>query len=157
MLKSSDFIAHDTDPRTAYGSTNEAGSGNGYNNGDDENDDGNGTVEEDALRGGIKIELVLKAYKQINPAREVRCFVRKNILIGELLFHLFDHAAPASRMETALMTMSKTLPKCPTEIRRDDAGHELLRALSIFRDSAEDMRDDQIVLGRRNPGGLCRG
>lgn len=34
-------------------------------------------------REGMKIELVLKEYIDVNPSRELRCFVRNNILIGK--------------------------------------------------------------------------
>jgi hypothetical protein len=49
--------------------------------------EGKGEAEgEERGRGrGMKIELVLKDYIQVNPAREVRCFVRRNILIGKFL------------------------------------------------------------------------
>ena len=30
----------------------------------------------------MKIELVLKEYIDVNPSREMRCFVRNNVLIG---------------------------------------------------------------------------
>lgn len=30
----------------------------------------------------VRVELVLKRYVDINPSREVRCFVRDNVLLG---------------------------------------------------------------------------
>lgn len=38
--------------------------------------------EEDNVGGELPLELVLKKYVEINPAREMRCFVRNNVLIG---------------------------------------------------------------------------
>ena len=32
----------------------------------------------------MKLELVLKEYIQVNLSRELRCFVRKNVLLGQL-------------------------------------------------------------------------
>ncbi|WVQ65438.1 uncharacterized protein L199_003614 [Kwoniella botswanensis] len=65
LLKSSDFISHDLDPTRAYldCSSDQQGEGSGG-----------------ARRP--KLELVLKRFQDINPSREVRCFVRNNTLIG---------------------------------------------------------------------------
>ena len=64
LLKSSDIVQHDLDPARAYASgSEEAGP--------------EATVEDE-----IKVELVLKAFVEINPSRELRCFVRDNVLIG---------------------------------------------------------------------------
>ncbi len=57
LLKSSDFIAHDLDPGTAY----------------------QGCDDEDKE---VRLELVLKRSVEINPAREMRCSVRENVLLG---------------------------------------------------------------------------
>ncbi|WWD18786.1 hypothetical protein CI109_103241 [Kwoniella shandongensis] len=69
LLKSSDFISHDLDTERAYGE------------------------EEGSAGGRPKIELVLKKYEDINPAREVRCFVRNNALIGvtQRDLNFYDH------------------------------------------------------------------
>ena len=69
LLKSSDFISHDLDPRRAYASGTEQ---------DDEPEAGQ---EEGAE--GMQVELVLKEFIEVNPSRIVRCFVRDNVLIGE--------------------------------------------------------------------------
>ncbi len=62
LLKSSDFVSHGVGPR-AYEGT------------EDETDTTASTRP--------RLELVLKKYDDnMNPAREVRCFVRDNILIG---------------------------------------------------------------------------
>jgi hypothetical protein len=34
----------------------------------------------------MELELVLKRYEALNPAREFRCFVRDDILLGESMF-----------------------------------------------------------------------
>lgn len=39
--------------------------------------------------GGMKVELVLKEFIEVNPSRIVRCFVRDNVLIGKLRFYRF--------------------------------------------------------------------
>jgi hypothetical protein len=68
LLKSSDLIQHDLDPSRAYDSL--------------------GAHEEDLVdtqpesRGDMKIELVLRSFVEMNPSREFRCFVRRNILLG---------------------------------------------------------------------------
>lgn len=43
-------------------------------------------VDEDsaAVRGVLRIELVLRRFVDMNPSREMRCFVRNNTLIGEM-------------------------------------------------------------------------
>jgi hypothetical protein len=66
LLKSSDVIQHDLDPLRAYASGS---------------DDGN-EGENREVGDRIKVELVLKAFVEINPAREFRCFVRDNVLVG---------------------------------------------------------------------------
>lgn len=66
LLKSSDFISHGLDPARAYEGTEASG----------------GDERENHEKPEMKIELVLKKYVQVNPAREVRCFVRNDILIG---------------------------------------------------------------------------
>jgi hypothetical protein len=60
LLKSSDFIPHDLDPATAY----------------------EGCDPESRLEN-IRVELVLRKYVTLDPAREFRCFVRGNILLGQ--------------------------------------------------------------------------
>ncbi|EJD43518.1 D123-domain-containing protein [Auricularia subglabra TFB-10046 SS5] len=58
LLKSSDFISHDVDPSQAY----------------------DGCLGEDSA--GLPLELVLKKYYPIQESREVRCFVRRSVLIA---------------------------------------------------------------------------
>lgn len=73
LLKSSDFITHGTDPSTAYEGV--------------EDDESRTPSEASVSSRGMKIELVLKEYIQVNPAREARCFVRNNMLLGESWSH----------------------------------------------------------------------
>ncbi|WWC96441.1 hypothetical protein V866_003309 [Kwoniella sp. B9012] len=65
LLKSSDFISHDLDPSRAYLGCSP-----------DPQGEGSGSVRKP------KLELVLKRFQDINPSREVRCFVRNNTFIG---------------------------------------------------------------------------
>ena len=65
LLKSSDFINHDLDPKRVYGDCTDQ------------------PTFGDSGREGLKVELVLKKFVQLDPAREFRCFVRDNILIGK--------------------------------------------------------------------------
>lgn len=58
LLKSSDFVAHDTDPEQVYEHAADQG-GEGW-----------------------KMELVLKKWYDMNPSREFRCFVRDEVLLG---------------------------------------------------------------------------
>ncbi|OCF75495.1 cytoplasmic protein [Kwoniella mangroviensis CBS 8886] len=67
LLKSSDFISHDLDPSKAYLDCS-------YD------EQGDGSAHESGRRP--KLELVLRRFQDINPSREVRCFVRNNTLIG---------------------------------------------------------------------------
>ncbi|KAL1405873.1 hypothetical protein Q8F55_007552 [Vanrija albida] len=72
LLKSSDFIQHDLDPERAY----------------------EGCVGVDAAAlPEPRIELVLKKFVELNPAREVRCFVRDNILlaVSQRDTNFYDH------------------------------------------------------------------
>ncbi|WVF68711.1 hypothetical protein IAT40_003483 [Kwoniella sp. CBS 6097] len=66
LLKSSDFIHHDLDPSRAYAGIHS------------EEEEG---AEQDKLHRH-RIEIVLKRFEDIIPSREVRCFVRNNLLIG---------------------------------------------------------------------------
>jgi hypothetical protein len=76
LLKSSDFISHGLDNATAYSS------------GPDET----GIFEDGADgREGMKVELVLKEYIDINPSREMRCFVRNNVLVGECRLSIMSY------------------------------------------------------------------
>lgn len=59
LLKSSDFVHHGLEVKTAYEGC------------------------EDEEGGEPRIELVLKKHEEMNPAQEVRCFVRDDILLGE--------------------------------------------------------------------------
>ncbi|WVR06640.1 hypothetical protein IAU60_003672 [Kwoniella sp. DSM 27419] len=62
LLKSSNFISHDLDPERAYYGIAES-------SGPDENKQ-------------LEVEMVLKKFEDINPSREVRCFVRQYTLLG---------------------------------------------------------------------------
>jgi hypothetical protein len=42
----------------------------------------------------MELELVLKRYEALNPAREFRCFVRDDILLGESIFLLSFFLVP---------------------------------------------------------------
>lgn len=72
LLKGSDFVAHGVGAR-AYEGASDAYDGTAE-------DAGVGAHEHQVPR----LELVLKKYTPVNPAREVRCFVRDNVLLGEL-------------------------------------------------------------------------
>lgn len=61
LLKSSDFVQHDLDPPRAYEGVDSS---------------------EVPAAAEVKIELVLKKFEDMNPSREVRCFVRDDILLG---------------------------------------------------------------------------
>ena len=72
LLKSSDFISHGLDPVRAYATGEEIPE-----------------ESEEPDRSGLKVELVLKEYQDVNPSREMRCFVRENVLIGTSCVILF--------------------------------------------------------------------
>ncbi|KAG8907289.1 hypothetical protein FRC01_007737, partial [Tulasnella sp. 417] len=60
-LKSSDFIGHDLDPEMVF----------------------DGCVDEEGPEGSpYELELVLKKWYPIDRSRELRCFVRDNVLVG---------------------------------------------------------------------------
>jgi hypothetical protein len=61
LLKSSDFITHAITPERAY----------------------EGTSGTEGEGEGMKLELILRKYESINPAREFRCLVRQDILLGK--------------------------------------------------------------------------
>ncbi|KJE01852.1 cytoplasmic protein [Cryptococcus gattii NT-10] len=73
LLKSSDFISHDLDNERAYSGTQDP------------------QIEENP-----KIELVLKKFESLNPSREIRCFVRNNMLVGitQRDMNFYDHLQP---------------------------------------------------------------
>ncbi|TXT08823.1 hypothetical protein VHUM_02951 [Vanrija humicola] len=74
LLKSSDFIQHDLDADRAY--------------------EGCVGVDAGAERPPEpRIELVLKKFVELNPAREVRCFVRDNVLlaVSQRDTNFYDH------------------------------------------------------------------
>ncbi|KIR32126.1 cytoplasmic protein [Cryptococcus deuterogattii MMRL2647] len=60
LLKSSDFISHDLDNERAYSG-----------------------AQDPQIEENPKIELVLKKFENLNPSREIRCFVRNNMLVGK--------------------------------------------------------------------------
>ncbi|ODN74098.1 hypothetical protein L202_07558 [Cryptococcus amylolentus CBS 6039] len=86
LLKSSDFVTHDIDPITAH-------------SGLDAND----------LALGIKpkIELVLKKFESLNPSREVRAFVRENVLVGvsQRDMNFYDHLQPQEIRDKVVNTV----------------------------------------------------
>jgi hypothetical protein len=62
LLKSSDFVAHDLDPRLVW--------------------DECGYIDARGNLPAYELELVLKKWYPIETSREMRCFVLENILIG---------------------------------------------------------------------------
>jgi hypothetical protein len=79
LLKSSDIIHHDLDSSRAYTS----GSGI-LAEGVSEVEDHSDPTSASGLEGlEIRLELVLKPFIEMNPSREMRCFVRDNVLVGE--------------------------------------------------------------------------
>lgn len=82
LLKSSDLIQHDLDSIRAYAS------GDIEEKAEDEEEDEEEEEEGRVDRAGardMKIELVLRSFVEMNPSREMRCFVRQNMLLGEFL------------------------------------------------------------------------
>ncbi|OXG26247.1 cytoplasmic protein [Cryptococcus neoformans Bt120] len=73
LLKSSDFISHDLDHERAYSG-----------------------VQGPQVEEMPKIELVFKKFESLNPSREVRCFVRNNVLVGitQRDMNFYDHLQP---------------------------------------------------------------
>lgn len=67
LLKSSDFISHDIEPETVF----------------------EGCVPETANAPPYELELVLRKWYHLDPAREFRCFVRSRRLLG--MFSLCRH------------------------------------------------------------------
>ncbi|WVQ96245.1 hypothetical protein IAU59_003349 [Kwoniella sp. CBS 9459] len=102
LLKSSDFIHHDLDPSRAY-----AGTANEEKEKEEEEEEkggaGAGVVQEQRH----KVEIVLKRFEDLIPSREVRCFVRNNLLIGvsqrDTVF--YDHLQNADTRETICDTV----------------------------------------------------
>lgn len=73
LLKSSDLIQHDLDPIRAYASGAE----------EPEVHDPASLSRDGHPARNMKVELVLRSFVEMNPSREMRCFVRQNILLGE--------------------------------------------------------------------------
>ncbi|KAL0240680.1 hypothetical protein I308_106479 [Cryptococcus tetragattii IND107] len=73
LLKSSDFISHDLDNKRAYSG-----------------------AQDPQIEENPKIELVLKKFESLNPSREIRCFVRNNMLVGitQRDMNFYDHLQP---------------------------------------------------------------
>ena len=105
ILKSSDFVSHGIDPSRAYA----------Y--GDDLDVEDQQAASED--RQAMTIELVLKRFTEVNPSREVRCFVRDNVLLGE---------------------WQSDFPSIKTHGRRLAARHQLLRASAEGGGASPNMR-----------------
>jgi hypothetical protein len=63
LIKSSDFVSHGLGQRAYEGTDAE--------------------VDAPSTSTDSPLELVLKKYENMNPAREMRCFVRDNVLLGE--------------------------------------------------------------------------
>lgn len=78
LLKSSDLIQHDLDSERAY---------EGVTIGIE-------AASELAGSRGMRIELVLRSFMEMNPSREVRCFVRNDILLGMSL--IFAEVLPCA-------------------------------------------------------------
>ncbi|KAK8858893.1 hypothetical protein IAR55_003124 [Kwoniella newhampshirensis] len=104
LLKSSDFISHDMDPERAYG-------------------------EPEGERP--KIELVLKRFEDINPAREVRCFVRNNALIGitQRDLNYYDHLQSE---ETRSQICDTVRALWEDEIRENYGGGDLVDVFDLY-------------------------
>ncbi|KAF9046324.1 D123-domain-containing protein [Panaeolus papilionaceus] len=64
LLKSSDFITHDLDPSNVFEGCDAVSSGN------------------DSQKPKYNLELVLRKWYPVDRARELRCFVRNDVLIG---------------------------------------------------------------------------
>ncbi|GFZ50506.1 hypothetical protein JCM24511_08263 [Saitozyma sp. JCM 24511] len=79
ILKSSDFIGHALDPSRAYEGAEDL------------------LAREAHAPERMKIELVLREHVDMNPAREVRCFVRDDVLLGisQRDLNFYDHLQPA--------------------------------------------------------------
>ncbi|WVQ73443.1 hypothetical protein IAR50_003015 [Cryptococcus sp. DSM 104548] len=88
LLKSSDFVTHDIDPATAH---------SGLDSGDP------------ALERKPKIELVLKKFESLNPSREVRGFVRENVLVGisQRDMNFYDHLQPQEIRDKIVQTVKE--------------------------------------------------
>lgn len=69
LLKSSDFIQHDVDPASVFDGV--------------EQEDGSSPPSELPL---YELELVLRKWYPVDHSRELRCFVRREQLIGSLYF-----------------------------------------------------------------------
>lgn len=90
-LKSSDFVGHDLDPEMVF----------------------DGCVDQEDSDGpSYELELVLKKWYPIDRSREFRCFVRDDILVGEL---------PTSRLAWLLDC------DCHKVFRNMPTRHEFLR------------------------------
>lgn len=135
LLKSSDFIQHDLDAERAY----------------------EGCVGAENPPEP-RIELVLKKFVELNPAREVRCFVRDNILLGEWDAR-WTTGAKLARFEWhdpidgRHMGPKPPLTPAPSRI---PARHKLLRPSPGPRSAAEARGQCTRVLGGRGTGRLCR-
>ncbi|OCF37012.1 cytoplasmic protein [Kwoniella heveanensis BCC8398] len=99
LLKSSDFIHHDLDPARAY-----AGIGSDHDR-------------------RHRVEIVLKRFEDLIPSREVRCFVRNNLLIGvsqrDTVF--YDHL---QNEDTRIQICDTVRSFWEDEIRENFAGGE---------------------------------
>ncbi|KAK4689683.1 hypothetical protein P7C73_g418, partial [Tremellales sp. Uapishka_1] len=100
LLKSSDFVSFDVDPERVYCDCDDA-------EGDEE----------------LKIELVLRNFVQMNPSRELRCFVRDNRLIGisQRDLNYYDHF---QSLETRQTICDSVRALWEDEIRLHYAGGE---------------------------------
>jgi hypothetical protein len=79
LLASSDFIPNDLDSAIAYEGCTPLGSPS----------------------SPIKVEMVLRSYVLIDPAREFRCFVRNNVLLGMSPWYCHCETANGNRGVTA--------------------------------------------------------
>jgi hypothetical protein len=78
-LKSSDYVGHDLDPEMVFDGCIDQNEGKPKGGGEaGEGDEGGGL--------GYELELVLKKWYNVERSREMRCFVRDNVLIGKYPF-----------------------------------------------------------------------
>jgi hypothetical protein len=126
ILKSSDFIGHALDPSRAYEGAEDL------------------LAREAHAPERMKIELVLREHVDMNPAREVRCFVRDDVLLGEW--------GDGRSALTSRTRVGRCWYWClPT--RRDlTTRFELLRPFAAGGYAEGDCRPGEGVLGGRDQG-----
>lgn len=83
LLKSSDFVQHDLDPELVF--------------------DGCDPAHDPKAPVPYELELVLRKWYPVDRARELRCFVRQEALIGECRSSLCPNCSPLSQSWFALL------------------------------------------------------